>query len=91
MNETKCFFDMLGWTGGTIHQVAEELGVDANDLLYGKPIQPLRTDCDYIKGQYAHDTCEKTWVRDRLLPKYKGNIDFWLGYKRAYYLQNVGK
>ena len=82
--ETKPFFEMLGWQGGTIHQVSDEIGVPVEVLLYGKPSSTLGSNCDYMKGQYAFSTCSKEWVRERLLPMYKGNADFWLGYKIAY-------
>jgi len=94
-SETKCFFDLLGWQGGTIHQVGDALGVDGLDLIHGAPDQIARKDnnytnpSDYILGQYAHDTCSTEFVRNRLLQKYKGNLNFWLGFKRAAYLVNL--
>lgn len=93
--ENKCFYELLGWQGGTIHDVAKELGVDSTDLLYGKPKNSIGIDSDYMKGQFAFGTCSKEFVKNTLLPKYKGNLDFWLGYKRGeiigkdYYLNKI--
>lgn len=82
-NPTGCFYDLLGWQGGTIHQVGHELGIRGSDLLTTKP-KDTATDSDYMKGQYAYSTCSHKWVHERLIPKYRGNLDFWLGYKTAY-------
>ena len=96
-SETKCFFDLLGWQGGTVHDAGKALGVDGLDLIHGTPDQHARENndytipSDYILGQYAHDTCGIEFARSRLIPKYKGNLNFWLGFKRAAYLASLNK
>ena len=85
ISKMQCFFDLAGTQGGTIHQIGDFLGINGNDLLTKQPESPA-TDSDYMKGQYAYTTCGQDWVRDRLLPKYRGNLDFWLGYQRAFFL-----
>lgn len=90
-NYTKALFDLLGWQGGTIHQVAKELGfADTSILLYGKPeATHICMDSDYMLGHSAYSTCSQEWVKERLLPKYRGNKDFWLGYMRQAFLDTI--
>jgi hypothetical protein len=85
MTKLQCFLNLLGWQGGTIHQVGEALGIHGNDLITKQPSNTW-ADSDYMKGQYAYTSCGVDWVRDRLLPEYKGNLDFWLGYQRAFFI-----
>ncbi len=82
-NNTKALFNLLGWQGGTIHQVGEALGVNGLDLIYNEPTNGRGLNRDYMAGQFAHDTCTLEYTREVLLPKYKGNLDFFLGYMRA--------
>ena len=87
MNKIECLYNVLGWQGGTIHQVADELGIAVGSLLHGTFTQQhIGADHDYMKGQYAYSSCSTEWVRERLVPMYRGNLDFWLGYMRAYAL-----
>lgn len=88
MNYTQSLFALLGWTGGTIHQVSDEIGVDSDILLHGKPSSTY-TASDYMLGQSAFSTCSREWITDRLLPQYKGNADFFLGYMRAAYVESL--
>lgn len=81
-NNVQCLYTLLGWQGGTIHQVGEALGVNGLDLIYNEPKETF-IDSDYMKGQFAHDTCSIEHIRTVLIPLYKGNLDFWLGYMRA--------
>ena len=67
--------EYFGVQGGTIHQFAEETGIDQSDLLY-KPAPTISVDFDL--GWFAATTCGKE-RRLELAKSYKGNIDFWLG------------
>lgn len=90
MNYTQAIFNLLGWQGGTIHQLADVTGVDANSLLYGDPGEmKICSDSDWMKGQYAFSTCSTEFVRNNLLSQYKCCKDFWLGYMRAGYLKTL--
>jgi len=88
-NNTKALFDLLGWQGGTIHQVGEALGVNGLDLIYNDPINGKYIDSDYMKGQSAYSTCTLQYTRNVLIPLYKGNLDFFLGYMRASRIREV--
>lgn len=67
----------FGWQGGTIHQVAEETGVDVQTLLYG---QPNATDLNskFSHGACASDTCSLT-MRLALAKQTHGLADYWIG------------
>ncbi|MCR4319790.1 MAG: hypothetical protein NUV74_05565 [Candidatus Brocadiaceae bacterium] len=71
----------VGWQGGTIHQVASELGCDSTALLYGKPnAGPLTSDAS--SGWFTGRTCGIESIRGAVKTRH-GNIDFWLGYARG--------
>ncbi len=78
MTRTEALCKALGWQGGTIHQVSEETGCTTSDLLYGKPAQTHLTS-DYTGGWFAGRTSSLEHNRTKVFPKYKGNLDFWLG------------
>jgi hypothetical protein len=68
----------FGWQGGTIHQVAAEVGVDSAELLYGHPAS-IHLASLYSLGACSLETCSKSWRVNRLAPKRKGERDYWLG------------
>lgn len=74
-------FDFFGWQGGTIHQVAQETGVDVDTLLYAPPTggesKRIRLD-RFTQGCLAAETCG-TGYRLALVPQVKGDRDFWIG------------
>jgi hypothetical protein len=83
MRNIDTLYALLGWQGGTVHQVAAALNVNANELLHASPKETYLTNGSYMKGQYAHDTCSIGHQRAVLLPQYRGDLNFWLGYIRA--------
>jgi hypothetical protein len=86
MNNTKSLFELLDWQGGTVHQIADVFDVPAETLLYGMPSASC-LNSQYMRGQFAFDTCSKAYTKDVLLKAYRGSADFWLGYMRAARLQ----
>lgn len=75
----KAYCKAFGWQGGTIHQVSEETGVSVQNLLYAEaPKNPSLTS-DYCLGWFAGRTCSTEHNKAVNFPKYKGNVDFWIG------------
>lgn len=88
MNYTKALFDLLP-EFSRVSAIEELTSLNNEQLTYGKPSKQYGQDSDFMKGQYAHDTCSKEFVLRKLVPMYKGNLDFWLGYMRAAYLSSI--
>ena len=82
-HKLKALFNVCGWQGGTIHQVADELGITTDDILTDKAPKNQQIDSDYMGGQFAFDTCSLDFTKRKLKPKYFGNADFWKGYMKA--------
>jgi hypothetical protein len=64
----------FGYTGGTIHQIAAETGVDAQTLLYGDSPYNDR----YAQGRLAIE-CASREMCLGLVKYVKGDRSFWLG------------
>ena len=78
MTRTEALCKAFGWQGGTIHQLSEETGCDVAALLYGEPsYRGLASD--YTGGWFAGRTCSLQHNLERNFPRYKGNLDFWIG------------
>ncbi len=45
MSNTEIACLLLGWQGGTIHQVSEETGLSVEDILHSKDIESLLQNC----------------------------------------------
>jgi hypothetical protein len=73
--------DAFGWQGGTIHQLAEETGLDIFQILDIDKSEPSskRIDSDYSRGRFAFNTCSVEFNLKNNYPKKKGNLDFWSG------------
>ena len=70
----------FGWQGGTIHQVAEETGVDVQTLLYAD-VPAIRSGLNYdhfSQGALCSETCDLAYRMD-VAKRRKGNPSFWLG------------
>ena len=80
-NRTTAYLRAIGWQGGTIHQIAEELGCNSTDLLYGKPSVDYLTS-DSASGWFMGRTCGIESIRKAVKTR-RGNLDFWLGYARG--------
>ena len=77
---------VFGWTGGTIHQVAQETGCSAHDLLHGVARdQPFKTG-----GFEAVRTCSLDFNRRVNFPKAQGDLSFWLGAAFGQWLHENG-
>ncbi len=77
---SELLFKYFGWQGGTIHQLAEETGVDTNTLLYGVPASPRSNF--YAQGQLAA-ACVGPIGKAALAKAANGNVEFWLGVSNA--------
>lgn len=81
MNTTEALCKALGWQGGTVHQVADELGIDTHSILYGEP-SATYTSSPYNLGLYW-STNSKEHQKEVLIPQNRGDIDYWLGVAHA--------
>jgi len=90
MNRTEALCQVLGWQGGTIHQVALETGCPVDAILWGSPAS-TELSSDYTGGWFASRTCSTEHLKSKLLPKYQGNVDFWLGAAEGKIMQLQGK
>lgn len=75
---TKNLLHYFGWQGGTIHQLAQETGLDVDTLLYADRPAAIHLTSKYSQGACANETCSLA-MRLSFLPEVKGNRDFWLG------------
>jgi hypothetical protein len=73
---------VFGWTGGTIHQVAQETGCSAHDLLHGSA-----TLCG---GFSAVRTCTSEFNRRVNFPRAKGDPDWWISAAWGQWLHENG-
>jgi hypothetical protein len=78
MNRLEAYCQAFGWTGGTIHQIAKETGVDVNTLLYGESRELVVSravyGCGWIAGRHDNHAERMT-----LLSGNRGDTGFWLG------------
>jgi hypothetical protein len=75
MKRTEALCRVLGWQGGTVHQVEKEIGVSSTDIIYGTP----ESANDYAAGRAAVRECSLEYIRGFAVRDFKGNKDFWLG------------
>lgn len=66
----------FGWQGGTIHQIAESIGVDVHDLIYKASEEHTQSN---KAGWYAYCTNSLEFNQENILPTQKGNLQFWIG------------
>jgi hypothetical protein len=78
MTRTEALCNVLGWQGGTIHQVAKETGCALEDLLYGQP-KSEHLGSSYTSGWFASRTCSLLHRQQNVFPQHHGDIDFWIG------------
>ena len=78
MTRLEALCKALGWQGGTIRQVAAEIGCKAEDILNSSPTD-MTLNTAYSRGWFAGRTCTVEFNRHTNFPPRKGNLDFWLG------------
>ena len=76
MNRTQALFVALGWRGGTIHQVAAETGCEVADLIYWNSENAVTNRGAAYACGYRVSTSGNLQANN---PKYRGNLNFWLG------------
>ena len=83
-NPTILLMHAIGWQGGTVHQVAEYTGLSVPDILSLQKHEPYSgLNSPDGAGWSCIRTCSLEWNRERIFPKYHGNIDFWAGVLQA--------
>lgn len=90
MNRTLALCQLLGWQGGTIHQVAKETGCSVDGLLYGIA-EREGIPSDFTRGWFAARTCAPIRFRQLVMSKYRGNLDFWLGAAEGWIAKAEGR
>lgn len=78
MNITLALMKALGWQGGTVHQLAQETGLDVSDIIAGIPKDLHNVYSDYVEGWYTIKVCPPE-SRGRRFSANKGKRDFWRG------------
>ena len=73
---TEALVRAFGWQGGTIHQIAEETGCDAHDLIYAVANE---YSLDWGLGWFAYRTNSLEFNQENITPKQQRNLQFWLG------------
>lgn len=76
INRTAAIMRLIGWQGGTVHQLCEYLGVDVNKFLWDE--KDLSKDSNYTLGLYC-STNSKAYINSHIVPKYKGDTQYWIG------------
>ena len=89
VTRTEALCKVLGWQGGTIHQIAQETGCDVQELLYSEPKETHLTSSNSF-GWSAARTNDVAFNRKKIFPQYRGNVDFWLGAARGMQLKIRG-
>ena len=88
----EAFRYFMGWRGGTIHQIAEETGISAYNLLNLEMSRSGYGVGDaYTAGWFGVSTCSRDWRVDELLPKAKGDWSYWCGVICAYWENDLWK
>lgn len=76
INRTTAVMSLVGWQGGTVHQLCEYLGIDVNKFLWNE--KDLSKDSNYTIGLYC-STNSKDYINSYIVPKYKGDVQYWIG------------
>lgn len=75
LTRTQALMLALGWQGGTVHQLASDLGLDAYEIIYADALEYSQ---DHRNGWFAYRT-NSLEFNQRLKVSEKGNLQFWLG------------
>ena len=78
-DRTRLAIKILGWQGGTIHQVCETFGVKVNNFLYDSAEEVGVINSPFSHGWFAVRTCPLDYVRKTLIPRHRGNLQFVFG------------
>lgn len=78
MTRTEALCRVLGWQGGTVHQVAAETGLTVEQILYSSATDTSLAS-KYTGGWFAARTCGLEHNRAKVFPQHKGDLDFWIG------------
>lgn len=81
---TLLLLQVLGYQGGTIHQVSQETGLSVNEILdLATTEHQIGLDSDQSKGFSSILTNSLEFNRLNLFHKVRGNIHYWFGACRA--------
>lgn len=90
-NPTLVLMHVLGWSGGTIHQVAEATGLTVEQILHLNEVKPdTAMGSEQSSGWFAVRTCDLAYNKATIFPKYQGNVDFWYGAMRGQWMKEQG-
>ena len=81
---TELLCAVLGWQGGTVHQVAKETGLTVTQIVESDRVAIA---FDYTEnsraGWFAARTCSLEYNRAKIFPKRQGDLSFWMGAARG--------
>lgn len=69
----------LGWQGGTIYQIANEFGISADSILYGRVSHPIQGALGYLAAEKIKLDSYSV-VSSEVIQENKGKISFWVGF-----------
>lgn len=73
-DRTRLALKLLGWQGGTVHQIAAEFGVSSTEFLYSNANENAPT---FANGWFAWRTSREIWPE--LREKNKGDLQWLFG------------
>lgn len=79
MNSTQKLLKILGYSGGTIHDLSKEIGLTVTQIL---DIENMRYTDGVFDSQAKSvglitNTCGPVWIKENLIPVYYGSLNFW--------------
>lgn len=80
---TELLCNVLGWQGGTVHQVAQATGLTTSQIIDTDRNLDYVNDVPTSGGWFAIRTCDKEHNEKVNFPKNQGNLAFWMGAARA--------
>lgn len=75
---TELLCEVLGWQGGTVHQVAKETGLTVEQIV-NTDRNSLERHGGFSNGWLAARTCGIEHLRAVIFPKRQGDLAFWMG------------
>lgn len=73
-DRTRLALRLLGWQGGTVHQICDEFGLSVQDFLYADA-QDVGMASDFSFGWFARRT--SNWPE--AIKRNRGNLQFFFG------------
>lgn len=80
---TELLCNVLGWQGGTVHQVARETGLTVEEIIYTDRTLDTINGKSTSPGWFANRTCSLDHQRAVCFPARQRDLAFWMGAARG--------